>query len=420
MKCSGAGHVLKTIDAMPAALPFAYIDAYLRQPTRWLRFEPRLERRFVVKRGRATRALFRLGLTIGVTMTNLGMASLLLAGLVASDLSVRYFLTIQVVDIPALITLLVAQRRPSSLARLDLLLSFIFGGIVAGHLLTNLCLSGEPAIYHLFMLSVVPVVFAVLVNPRFTLALPAALAATVMFSVCAAYRPDFPLSAKLFIPVTWLASSACALIANYRLEVFERKSFLVAFRDRLRASEAERANRRLDALARTDGLTGLANRREFDARFAAQTALARAEGKPLALIVLDIDHFKLYNDRLGHPQGDKCIRVVARAIAESIGPAPHFAGRIGGEEFAAVLPEASVETAAATAQAIRRTVEAMQLPHPALGERRVVSVSVGVACFTPARPESPEALLARADAALYRAKRAGRDRVEFDLRVVGA
>jgi diguanylate cyclase (GGDEF)-like protein len=164
----------------------------------------------------------------------------------------------------------------------------------------------------------------------------------------------------------------------------------------------------------------LSNRRDFDQRFAAAVRQACDEGGTLAVLMIDIDHFKLYNDALGHPEGDKCIRAVAEAIAATVGPSPNFAGRLGGEEFAVVLPEAGVEAASAMAGRLRSAVQALRIPHPALGERRIVSVSLGAACLNPACPEAPEALLARADAALYRAKRAGRDRAEFDLKVVGA
>jgi diguanylate cyclase (GGDEF)-like protein len=123
---------------------------------------------------------------------------------------------------------------------------------------------------------------------------------------------------------------------------------------------------------------------------------------------------------MGHPEGDKCIRAIANAVDAAAGAPPCFAGRIGGEEFAVVLPGFAVGAAAAAATRIRAAVEHLRLPHPALGERRIVSISVGAACLNPACPEAPETLLSRADAALYRAKRAGRDRAEFDLKVVGA
>jgi diguanylate cyclase (GGDEF)-like protein len=288
-----------------------------------------------------------------------------------------------------------------------------------GLVLFNIDLPFPVSLYQAFTLPLLPIAFNLLIGLRFVYAAPLAVCYLGLFLTANLMRAEFPPQAKFFLALSLALPTFGSLIANYRVELAERVNFLRQWRDNLRSVEIAKANRQLDALSRADPLTGLANRREFDACFAAQTERSRVEGAPLALVVLDIDHFKLYNDRLGHPQGDKCIQAVARALSDAIGPAPNFAGRIGGEEFAAVLPRASVDAAAAVAQKIRRAVECMELSHPALGESGVVSVSLGVACFNPARPETTESLMGRADAALYRAKGSGRDRAEVDLRLVG-
>ena len=322
--------------------------------------------------------------------------------------------------LPVLASVFAFRRFPTILLRMDLIAGFNCLTATLGLTLINRELPGAAGLYNAFSLSLVPMGVTLLSSVRFAVGAPMSLVTTGVLIAAALSRPDFPPDAKEILTSLYAFSSLMTLIVSHRGEHADRLNFLWAWRERQRLGNIERANLELAHLSRTDGLTGLANRREFDARFAAEAARARASGKLLALVVLDIDHFKLYNDRLGHPQGDRCIRGVARALAEAVGPQPNFAGRIGGEEFAAVLPGASVETAAATAQRIRSAVEALQTPHPALGERRVVSISLGVACLNPARPETPEALMSRADAALYRAKRAGRDRAEVDLRVVGA
>jgi diguanylate cyclase (GGDEF)-like protein len=397
-----------------------FIGGYQKAPPRDLRFPLRLERRYLVERGAKNAASFYLIAVFLVISLILVLGSMMLAGMVAARRAIEVYLE---VVIPAVLPILGAtaywRRFPRALIWYDTLLVVECAGTMLGFILVNREITPPVAIYHAFAMSLAPLVFNLLMGLRFAYAAPMCLYYIALPLGSALLRPDFPVDAQLFLGACYIFLPVGSLFATYRVEYAERVNFLRSWKDNLRNVEIERANRHLDTLARTDGLTGLANRREFDARFAAEAARARAEAKSLTLIVLDIDHFKLYNDRLGHPQGDKCIRVVARAIVESIGAAPNFAGRIGGEEFAAVLPGAAVEEAAATAHKIRSAVEAMQLPHPALGDRRVVSISLGVAYTNPARPETPEALMARADAALYRAKRAGRDRAEVDLRVVG-
>lgn len=399
----------------------AFVRGYLRKPSGGLRFSPRLERRYLVQRGRKGANLFYLIALIAMISMNLSGVSLRLGGVIPGERALRMYLDAQgVVVLPVLIATAYMRRFPRALIHYDALLTLQCLCAVLGFVLLNTELPFPISLYQSFMLPVVPIAFNLFVGMRFVFAAPLTVFYLAPLLADIYLRPEFPHEAKLYLTLSYVFSTLGSLVANFRVERAERFNFLRLWRDNLKSVEIERANRSLDALARTDGLTGLVNRREFDARFTADAKLTRAQGTPLTLIVLDIDHFKLYNDRLGHPQGDKCIRAVAQALGEAVGPAPNFAGRIGGEEFAAVLPGAPVEKAAAIAQKIRGAVEAMQLPHPALGERRVVSVSLGVASLNPARPETPEALMARADSALYRAKRAGRDRAEVDLKVVGA
>ncbi|MBV8472356.1 MAG: GGDEF domain-containing protein [Hyphomicrobiales bacterium] len=157
------------------------------------------------------------------------------------------------------------------------------------------------------------------------------------------------------------------------------------------------------------------NRRVFDERLAAAVTQSSSTSRPLAALVLDIDNFKLYNDVHGHPEGDACLRKVAQAIAGVVREDDWVACRIGGEEFAVVLSGAGVDAAVAVANRIRSAVEALQISHRGLADGATVTVSVGVASLNPMSPESPDSLIARADAALYTAKRSGRDKIEIDL-----
>lgn len=185
-----------------------------------------------------------------------------------------------------------------------------------------------------------------------------------------------------------------------------------------RTEQLRLANAQLEILSGTDPLTGLANRRRLDVEMelAWQTAFGR--DTPIAIAMIDIDHFKLYNDRLGHAAGDGCLRTVARTIARAV-PESGLVARYGGEEFTVVLPGAGESTAVEIAERIQRAVHALGQPHPA-APGGVVTVSVGVACEVPRPGRTVADLTADADAGLYEAKESGRNRVRFGGRLLSA
>jgi diguanylate cyclase (GGDEF)-like protein len=226
-----------------------------------------------------------------------------------------------------------------------------------------------------------------------------------------------PLEAQSTIALVNAVGAALTLVANYRFERAERTQYLNLLRENLRNHDIVRANDILSVQSRTDFLTGVLNRRAFDENFYEAFRSCRAEGRPLSVLLADIDHFKAYNDRFGHLEGDKCLIAVARAIAAAVEPGAGFAGRFGGEEFAVVLHGPGFESVPLLTERIRSALTALAIAHP--GSRSgYVTLSLGVATLNPSCPESPEDLLLRADAALYRAKRKGRDCAEFDLKVV--
>ncbi|MEV4709489.1 GGDEF domain-containing protein [Actinoplanes sp. NPDC049316] len=169
-------------------------------------------------------------------------------------------------------------------------------------------------------------------------------------------------------------------------------------------------NEQLEMLTLTDPLTGLANRRHFDERFSDAWQRALATGGSVAVAMIDVDHFKQYNDGYGHLAGDECLRRVAAALSGSVREGSDLLCRYGGEEFAIVLSDADAGRARAVAERARAAVAAVALPHPET-ERDCVTVSVGVAAREPATAASPDVLIKAADEALYRAKQHGRDRV---------
>ena len=178
-----------------------------------------------------------------------------------------------------------------------------------------------------------------------------------------------------------------------------------------RTEQLRLANAQLEILSGTDPLTGLANRRRLDDELDLAWPAAAASGQPLAVAMIDIDHFKLYNDRLGHAAGDGCLRLVAQTIARAVRDADLVA-RSGGEEFTVVMPGAGPDRAVEVAERIQRAVHALGQPHPA-APCGVVTVSIGVACEVPTAGRLVADLIADADAGLYEAKDGGRNRVQF-------
>ncbi|KQP18119.1 hypothetical protein ASF43_09760 [Pseudorhodoferax sp. Leaf267] len=172
----------------------------------------------------------------------------------------------------------------------------------------------------------------------------------------------------------------------------------------------ETLNAQLETLSLTDGLTGVANRRQFDQALAVEWARGLRQRQPLALLMIDIDHFKRYNDQLGHPEGDACLRQVAQILSGCLRQPVERLMRYGGEEFAVLLADADAQAGARVAQRCEDAIAAAALPHPA-SPFAAVTVSIGVASRVPHPEGMPEELVHAADAALYQAKQAGRARV---------
>jgi diguanylate cyclase (GGDEF)-like protein len=211
------------------------------------------------------------------------------------------------------------------------------------------------------------------------------------------------------------ALAAASLAIAYRLRVRSltrskrRLEELVA----ARTCELAASNAKLAALSMTDGLTGVVNRRGFDETLAEQWALAGRSGDPLALLMLDVDHFKLYNDHYGHQAGDHCLQAVAKVIAAHARRPGDMAARYGGEEFALLYPHSHDAHALASAQEVCAAVAALGMPH-ALSQTGIVTVSIGVAVRVPDGNEDADTLVWKADQALYRAKQQGRNRAVAD------
>lgn len=177
------------------------------------------------------------------------------------------------------------------------------------------------------------------------------------------------------------------------------------------AEDLHDTNARLTLLASLDGLTGIANRRSFDERFAQEWHRALRLCKPVALAMIDLDNFKQFNDHYGHVAGDQCLCAVAQVLGEQLQRPEDLVARIGGEEFALLLPHTSADGALKVVERIRAAILELNIEHSGNSWGRV-TVSIGYSALTPTQPDGQSGLIQLADAALYQAKSGGRNRVE--------
>jgi diguanylate cyclase (GGDEF)-like protein len=179
-----------------------------------------------------------------------------------------------------------------------------------------------------------------------------------------------------------------------------------------RTRELEYVNFKLELLSNSDGLTGIANRRSFDGALEQEWNRAQRSEKPLALIMLDVDHFKHYNDLYGHLAGDDCLRALSQVLVREVRRSGELVARYGGEEFVVLMPDSTLQSALDMAGRIQQALRVLALPHQNV-EAGIVSFSLGVASLCPSPRYAPQELIRQADLALYRAKGAGRDRIEL-------
>ncbi|MCS0580222.1 diguanylate cyclase [Massilia pinisoli] len=195
--------------------------------------------------------------------------------------------------------------------------------------------------------------------------------------------------------------------------IYDERGRLAAVVETLRDLTDEKlAQIALEQLATRDGLTGLANRRCFDDTLHAEWARSLRQRQPLSLLMVDVDNFKAYNDANGHLGGDECLKRIATAVASEM-RANDLVARYGGEEFAVILPNQSLKGAASVAERIRTRVEQLQVPNRQAARHGTVSIGAATAIAAP--DNSASELVAIADAALYRAKHMGRNRISLPL-----
>ncbi|MBF0274957.1 MAG: diguanylate cyclase [Nitrospinae bacterium] len=203
---------------------------------------------------------------------------------------------------------------------------------------------------------------------------------------------------------------------TYQAKIKAEQQALIAERNSLEnllaLQKAENEKAHFSRMANMDALTQIANRRHFDHYLATELKRCSRSGQPISLVMIDIDFFKQFNDAYGHQGGDECLQKVARIIADGAHRQTDVAARYGGEEFAVIAPETTLEGMMQICELIRSALKAAAIPHKQSKIADIVTLSMGVACQHPDQDDTPDLLVQKADEALYRAKSAGRNRVE--------
>lgn len=265
--------------------------------------------------------------------------------------------------------------------------------------------------YHLGLLLVV--LFGnLLLGMRFAVAALSSLLVLILYGLELTVWLRLPSHVSAHYIMIALSIMILSLAANHRREWYLRRNFLIMALLEIASQSQLEANARLQRLADRDPLTGLANRRRFDEEYPRLWKDARRTGQPLAVLFIDIDHFKAFNDTYGHALGDDALKQLASLLQDTTARRPlDLAVRNGGEEFLIVLPNTSPELAVEIAQRLLAQLAALAIPHVS-SSHGILTASIGVAGGTPGVMQTPLLYVEQADHAMYRAKRNGRNRVE--------
>lgn len=284
--------------------------------------------------------------------------------------------------------------------------------MVVSGILYLLMASHSPLADHAFYSLLLIVLFSNLIQRvRFWYAAGSSFVAMGLAAAALPYIATMPANTGLGAMMSLVTATLLSLIANYNLEHEQRRNYLTALRDALHREQLVELNKELSLISTVDAVTGLANRHRLERYLEALWETGLESRRAVTMLMLDIDHFKRFNDYYGHQAGDQCLKKVADVIRAQLRAKEDLAVRYGGEEFIVVLPDSSLIDGIRIGERIRRALEALRLPHLASPEPHAVTVSIGVSCGTPSESLSPHALIEAADVALYNAKNRGRNRI---------
>ena len=272
-------------------------------------------------------------------------------------------------------------------------------------------ISETPSAAHYHYFAALPILYGnVVQRPHFSYAATASGLALVMHWA-AMTTGRLPVEVAIAAGIEFLAVVVVTLIAGYLIERELRRAYLRNLRVEITADRLSHSNDELRQLSHLDTLTGIANRRWLETHLDEMAQRSARAAVPLALMMVDVDHFKGFNDHYGHPEGDLCLKMVACVARDQVRRKDDLIGRFGGEEFLVILPGTDLLDATKVAERIRRAIAAMNLPHARSDVAEVVTVSIGVAAGRISDGVAVDDLIRAADNALYEAKRLGRNRI---------
>ncbi|TBW34767.1 GGDEF domain-containing protein [Siculibacillus lacustris] len=383
------------------------IDQAEAGPWHRLRFSPALEARWEADRGArrsARMATAAVGFAIGFAALG-ALDSHLVGDVVATASLLRFGV---VVPCALALAVLAGRRCPAPLREAG---AAGLPVLAAAAMLLVFHLARDPGAAHYPALVALPVLYGnIVLRPRFAFA-AAGSTAILAISVAALAAGGLPGGVIVAVSIGLTATAVSTLGAGLVMEREARRAHLRDLRGEIATGNLSHRYDQLRLISQMDPLTGVANRRAVDGHIAEMADRSRQTGEPLALLMIDVDHFKMFNDRYGHPAGDRCLTWVAAATRSQVRRQGDLVGRFGGEEFIVVLPATGLADAIRVGERIRAAIESAAIPHDGNGEGAVVTVSIGVAAGHVSDTRLPRDLLLEADAALYAAKDGGRNRV---------
>ncbi|MBX5136473.1 GGDEF domain-containing protein [Rhizobium lentis] len=385
------------------------VERLLSGRTRDIRLTGELRRRFDERLWRQTAKVIRSWMiwVAFVDVLTLALNALLLPGQIVLSMIAPACL----LPPAAILTAVVWNKpRPAAVQRASLLVGMFLILLSVG--LVGVYAGGEFYERHLSIMLFVATSAITIFSVPLAWTIAIACYALCLYFILQWYNPLLEAGSVVAATLFFSCGIIATVVARRTMNILAQKTFLLDCRDQRRVAELADANARLERLARTDPLTGIANRRWMMETLEGLWRNGRETG--VAMLMCDIDHFKGLNDKLGHGEGDRCLVKVAGIIQSCVRADRDLVSRHGGEEFLIVLPDVDEEEAVAVARRIRESVEAAALPNPASSVGPSVTLSVGVAFKSALDTDVSLANLQHeADMALYRAKEAGRNQVSI-------
>lgn len=316
---------------------------------------------------------------------------------------------------PAMLIILVMIHYRVFMRSIDFLADFLIV-LAASSIIMILQLSHHPNVVHYHTGVILIVMFGnIVVRLRFWHAFSVSWLIFLLYVLTISRIPSMQPPVMINSSVVLFSAIIISLIANYQMESALRWNYLRNLLKEIETIRLEKAKTELELISSLDVLTGLANRRNFDAFLDTEWRAGIQYRTPLSLLFLDVDDFKPYNDHYGHQAGDACLQKIAGVLKRLIHRSRDLCARYGGEEFVILLPNTDEKNALQIAEKVRKSIEQEKIPHEYSRVVPHVTISIGVASMIPQRGRLPQRLVELADKALYRAKGLGRNQVRaFD------